>query len=171
MGNNTKDTSPSEHQVENTFRQDQLEESKNWDAADWEKYLSSTELPIAEKQIDVDHFDRIASLQSESIFSFSQESSSPELFAKLQNALFTLTPQQQAVIDLLFFKSRSHREAARKLSISQSRVRDLRNHALKKLKSELQRGALTLPLVDKQKKEKENVEENFGDVVDFNSTP
>ena len=131
--------------------------SKSWNVDQWKKYLSSLESPLIEKQVEVDHFDRLAARQSESIFTFAQESSSPEMFAKLQNAIFTLTPQQRAVITHLFYKSKSHRQAARDLLISQSRVRDLRNQAIKKLKSELQRGALTLPLVDKLKKEKKDV--------------
>lgn len=114
--------------------------SINWTSKDWDRFLDASEPSLSEKQIDVGQYDRLASIQSESVFSCAQESASVELYARLQNALRALTVQQYSVIEILFFKLKSHREAARELSISQSRVRDLRNHALKKLKSELQRG-------------------------------
>lgn len=106
--------------------------SHNWTRRQWSKYLKSFETKRAESLIPPAEYDDLAE-RAGSIFENAQESANGALIDRVRFALESLTPRQQEVVDLLFFKSLSIRDAALEMRISRVRVSELKVQALKKL--------------------------------------
>lgn len=122
------------------------ERSKTWTPKMWEEYLVSTEVGLSESLIDQKKYDSLNEKSSESIFVNAQSASGAVDYATIQNALAILTPRQRQVIELIFFKSLKQREVARILQISENRVRELKQIALKNVRQYFQRGPSHLPI-------------------------
>jgi RNA polymerase sigma factor (sigma-70 family) len=89
-----------------------------------------------------ERYDRICESEEESIFStFAQSCADDELKEKISKFLLRLTPQQQRVIEMIFWDGRSERYVAEHMSINQKSVHRLKLRALSKIKDSYSRGA------------------------------
>lgn len=170
MGKNKNEIYPWTDEQGKTLELSEIKKrSVSWTADIWNEYLKTLDKGLMERPIP--YLAELDIATGETIFSRSQSSASLEMKEALASAILTLSDQQRIVVELIFFKSRSQREVALKLSISQSRVRDLKRAALKKLKSFFQ-GALTFPLVTTQSKNKEieNVQTNLKSSIEDDPT-
>lgn len=115
-----------------------------WSAELWERYLSWFESQTgarAESILDSRKYDRICESEEESIFStYAQFCADDELKEKISKFLLRLTPQQQRVIEMIFWDGRSERYVAEHLSINQKSVHRLKLRALSKIKDLLKGG-------------------------------
>lgn len=121
--------------------------SKSWDQSIWEAYLKTLETPLKESQVSTKKFDRISEGIDFSVFEYSDSDSKPVPIGRLQVGLDTLTIRQRQVVELIFFRAKSSREAALLLGLSQSTIRDLKRKGLRKLKTVLEEGDTHSPLI------------------------
>lgn len=169
MGKRTKEIQPWTDPDGNILDLAEIKrKSVSWTPDIWSAYLDTVDQPLKESQIS--KFDEAASSLAESVFVHSQSNASEEIKKLLQQVILTLNDQQREVVEQLFFNSRTQREVALGMSISQSRVRDLKHAALKNLKTFFQ-GALTFPIVTDQTKtmEMKNVKTNFETTLEDDS--
>jgi|GEM_PF-3777949 len=142
-------------EVESQSDSNLLEISRNWTTEQWERYLQKAEGSLKEDLISEDHYDRIAESSEVSIFDYAQTTASPAIVERVQIAIEGLTTRQRQVVELIFFKLKSEREAALELGIDRSSIRKHKRKAIKNLRKIILVGAPTLPLVEGQKNQSE----------------
>lgn len=146
QSNNAQDLTDSQDEFQNV---DEIRErSKTWTPEMWEQYLVTLESPVKEDLIAPSQFDRLAQSCVVQVFDYAQGASSPSTTVRVQSALDHLTQRQRQVVGLIFFKSMTSREVARKLGICQSAVCKFKRKGLRNLRQILEEGVVTLPLVE-----------------------
>ncbi len=106
----------------------------NWDADTWEKYLEWYETQLGESQVHPRKYDKICEEQEESIFVNAQSSADDDLKAAINALIQDLTNLELKVVKLIFWESKSQRDAADILNISRRTVRDAKKRALDRIK-------------------------------------
>jgi len=129
--------------------------SRKWTPEQWEQYLVSIETPLTEEQVYADHFDRLAENAEYSIFDLAQITVSPVVVKHVRKLVSKLTKRQREVVEILFFNSKSERDAGYELGLTRNAVVQLKARALKHLLRLLAEGVSTFPLVKGRKKKRE----------------
>lgn len=119
--------------------------SKTWDQKTWTSYVIYLEAAAKEKLVSHRRFERQINQNQASVFSHSGSGSTFET-SKLSSVLCKLTARQRQVIELVFWKGKSHREVARILGVHQSTVAEIKAGAIKKMRSLLEENPVTLPI-------------------------
>ncbi len=113
----------------------------HWDQATWGQYLKWYEEidgTRAESIVPPKLYDQICEAQEESIFIYAQSNADDQLKNRIRQHIELLTPQQQKIIDFIFWQGRSERYIANRLGISCVAVHQIKKRALKSLESIIQ---------------------------------
>lgn len=136
-------------------------ESKSWSADQWEAYLQSVEVGLAEAQPSRCEVERKAIAAN--IFDITNSSCSEELSTVVENLLSKLSERQAFVMRKIFWEGRSERQIARSLGVSRQAVYDLKKRALKNLRKHALGVLAISPIVEAQASEVPHMQLNTGE--------
>lgn len=117
-----------ERQDDETLR----EESKNWNAQQWESYLQTTEGGRSESLSTRSEVERLGITLN--IFEFADSDCSEEISNLVRSLLDQLTNRQAFVLKMIFWHGKSERRIAKMMGSSRQAVYDLKKRALKNLR-------------------------------------
>lgn len=124
------------------------EASKRWTPEQWEAHLKTLEISRFESVIPSGRYDEVTENMEESIFDNAQRSSKTHLIERVQSLLSQVTPRQKQVLEEIYLKGKSPRQAALALGVCRSVALRLQRRALRNLRRYLAQGGSTLPLVE-----------------------
>lgn len=123
-------------------------QSRSWTPEQWEAYLLTLECPRSEKLISPKRYDYFLETKVFDMFDLAQSNSSSALVDFVKQSLEILTPRERQVVELLFYKSKTFREASLELGVVISRIAALKANAIRKLRAHFIKRVNALTIVD-----------------------
>ncbi len=107
--------------------------SKNWDEIMWSSYLDSLDGTLSDRQIHPNEYEYLAERMSVTCWEYSQTDADDDTKKYVGRLLRQLSPQQQKIINMIFWEGRSERYIAEKLNIGRTTVQKAKKRALDKM--------------------------------------
>lgn len=113
--------------------------SKTWDASTWESYLKTLEVKLSERTFEGhSQIDQYSEEECLEIYRLGPNYE-PKTYLELYYALGKLSPEQQMVINGLFYKGQKPKKLSKGMKLPLDSVEDIKRSALKKLRSLINR--------------------------------
>ena len=128
ISNSKKRPEMREHQDDEAIR----EESKNWNAQQWESYLQTVERGRSESLSTRTEVERLGITLN--IFDLADTDCSEEISTLVRSLLDKLSNRQAFVLKMIFWHGKSERQIAKMMGSSRQAVYDLKKRALKNLR-------------------------------------